>query len=61
LLVELATEFPSLENHHVDRSGEIPRELNVTVNGRNVRLLDGSETSLNEGDIVRLAPPVSGG
>ena len=35
--------------------------VTVTKNGTNVTHLDGLDTSLEDGDVVRLAPPVVGG
>lgn len=35
--------------------------LNVLVNGRNARFLDGRETRLRAGDTVAFLPPVGGG
>lgn len=35
--------------------------VTVTKNGTNVAHLDGLETALDDGDVVRLAPPVVGG
>ena len=35
--------------------------LTVTKNGTNVAHLDGLDTVLDDGDVVRLAPPVVGG
>lgn len=35
--------------------------VTVTKNGTNVAHLDGLDTALDDGDVVRLAPPVVGG
>lgn len=35
--------------------------VTVTVNGTNVSHLDGLDTVLEDGDVIRLAPPVVGG
>mgnify|MGYP001057388432 CR=1 FL=1 len=45
-----------LGNHKVNGD-----ELAVLVNGRNIRLLNGLETILHEGDEVVFLPPAAGG
>ena len=61
LLAELVEEAPDLEDTLFDESGEVSDSINVTVEGRNVRQLDGAATTLTDGDVVRIAPPVVGG
>jgi molybdopterin synthase sulfur carrier subunit len=61
LLSELAAESADLEGQLLNESGEVGDSINVTVEGRNVRQLDGAATTLTDGDVVRIAPPVVGG
>ena len=61
LLTELAAEASELEGQLLDESGEVQGSINVTVEGTNVRQLDGAATVLSDGDVVRIAPPVVGG
>lgn len=35
--------------------------VGVFVNGRNMRQLDGLDTRLVDGDVIKLVPPISGG
>jgi len=35
--------------------------VNILVNGRGINLLEGLDTSLKNGDVVAIFPPVSGG
>jgi molybdopterin synthase sulfur carrier subunit len=44
-----------------DELGVIRPELTILRNGRNICLLDGIETRLEEGDQVAIFPPVYGG
>ena len=60
LLAELVEEAPELEGTLLV-AGEVAESINVTVEGRNVRQLDGVATTLADGDVVRIAPPVVGG
>ncbi|WP_101296957.1 ubiquitin-like small modifier protein 1 [Halegenticoccus soli] len=53
-------EFDGLEPHLFE-DGDLLDRVTVTVNARNVRQLDGAETTLADGDVLRLAPPVVGG
>jgi molybdopterin synthase sulfur carrier subunit len=61
LLSDLIDEAPELEGTLLDGTGEVSDSINVTVEGRNVRQLDGAATTLSDGDVVRIAPPVVGG
>lgn len=61
LLAALVADAPELEGQLRDESGEVAESINVTVEGRNVRQLAGVETTLSDGDVVRIAPPVVGG
>jgi molybdopterin synthase sulfur carrier subunit len=44
-----------------DETGAVRRHLNVFVNSKNVRDLDGIDTALTPGDVVTILPAVSGG
>ncbi|GAB6861184.1 ubiquitin-like small modifier protein 1 [Haloplanus litoreus] len=61
-LESLCTAFDGLEEHlrATEDDGWAGR-VTMTVDGTNVRQLDGYDTALSDGDVVRLAPPVVGG
>lgn len=61
LLSELVADAPELDGQLLDGTGEVSESINVTVDGDNVRQLDGAATTLSDGDVVRIAPPVVGG
>lgn len=61
LLSDLVSDTPELDGQLVDETGEVRGSINVTVEGQNVRQLDGATTTLSDGDVVRIAPPVVGG
>lgn len=57
----------ALVEDHADLSGRfrtdgaLRGDVNVTVNGKHVRQQDGLATTLDDGDLLRIAPPVKGG
>lgn len=55
----LCDSFDGLDGYLRTEDGS--RRATVTVDGRNVRQLDGDETTLSDGAVIRLAPPVVGG
>jgi len=57
-LVELR---PSLAQRLLDEDGNIPRFVNVFVNGRDIRDLNGLDTPVMPDDEVTLLPPAAGG
>ena len=59
VLHELTAEYPDLDVF--DESGELREFVSVLYNGRNVVHGDGLETSLHDGDVLSLFPPVAGG
>lgn len=56
----LANEYEGIAGRVLDDEG-LSRSVTVTKNGRDVTLLDGAETTLEDGDVIRAAPPVHGG
>lgn len=62
IIVSLARQYgDSFERRVLDASGKPRSVLNLYVNGKNVRFLDGLDTQLRDGDEVMLLPAVSGG
>jgi len=61
LAAALADEFDGLDGAITDADGGLADGINVTVDGRNVRQLEGGATPLSDGVTVRFAPPVVGG
>jgi len=44
-----------------DDEGRLNRFLDIFINGRNINLLNGPDTSLRDGDIITILRAVSGG
>lgn len=59
LLQELKADFPDLSEKLI--AGIDAGYLNILINGRNVRFLQGQDTKLQDGDTVAFLPPVGGG
>jgi molybdopterin converting factor small subunit len=51
---------PELEEN-VLSDGGVKEYINVYVNGKDIRDLDGVETSVGDGDEIRIIPAASGG
>ncbi|WP_096389253.1 ubiquitin-like small modifier protein 1 [Halopenitus persicus] len=60
LLAELENRYPSLGGRLI-ADGSLVGEVAVTRNRKNIRHLEGPETPLRDGDVVRLTPSVYGG
>ena len=62
LVAELVKEVPGLERSLIDQQLEDPRpNALILVNGREIGVLDGLETCLNDEDEVVFIPVVHGG
>ncbi|RQG93532.1 ubiquitin-like small modifier protein 1 [Natrarchaeobius chitinivorans] len=60
LLETIAEEHPELEEA-LFSDGTLRETMNVSVNARHVRLDEGLETPVEDGDVIRAYPPVEGG
>ena len=61
VVARLVADYPALGEHILDDEGNLEGYINVFVNRRSVRFLDGLNTSLNEDDVLAIFPPVAGG
>ena len=52
---------PSARDRLFDERGEILRHINALINGGNVKLRQGFETILCDGDRLTILPPAGGG
>jgi len=52
----------NLENLMFDKKGQnLSPYVRVTINGRDISALDGLNTRMQDGDVLAIFPPVSGG
>jgi len=61
VLDELERDHPALHRSICDDTGAVRRHINLFVNTRHIRELDGLDTTLSPGDEVIILPAVSGG
>ena len=61
VLERLTAEHPALRERILDDDGSLQSSITLLVNGRNVRFLNGLDTTVRENDQVALFPPVGGG
>jgi sulfur-carrier protein len=60
-LSALVDQFPGLRQKLLDGSGDLNRFVNAYVDGEDVRLRDGLDTSLSDGSTVIVLPAMAGG
>ena len=60
-LVALDASYPGLNERLFDEEGRLRRFLNVFVEDRDIRFLDGLGTALQPGDTLSLVPAIAGG
>jgi molybdopterin synthase sulfur carrier subunit len=60
-ITELLERYPVLSPDVVSDEQELVNHVHIFLNGRNVRLLDGLDTVIQEGQKLDIFPPVGGG
>lgn len=61
LLVSLEASCPGIKARLCDEQGQLRRFVNFYVNNEDIRFLDGTATSLKDGDEVSIIPAIAGG
>jgi len=61
MLEKLTAQYPALRKRVLDDEGKLQSSINVFVNGRNIKFLDGLNSPIQEGAALALFPPVGGG
>jgi sulfur-carrier protein len=61
VLRSLAEQHPATESQLFSEDGELNRYVNVYLNDEDVRVLDGLDTSVSDGDTVVILPAMAGG
>jgi molybdopterin converting factor small subunit len=61
VLEGLASEHPDTRGQLFGTEGELNRYVNVYLNDEDVRVLEGLETGVGEGDVLVILPAMAGG
>ena len=61
VLRSLAEQHPSTQTQLFTESGELNRYVNVYLNDEDVRVMDGLETKVGDGDTLVILPAMAGG
>ena len=61
VLNSLASAHPQTQSQLFSAEGELNRYVNVYLNDEDVRVLDGLETAVGEGDTLVILPAMAGG
>jgi molybdopterin synthase sulfur carrier subunit len=61
VLRSLTSEYPDTGGQLFGDEGELNRYVNVYLNDEDVRVLDGLETAVKDGDTVVILPAMAGG
>jgi len=61
VLESLATDHPDTRGQLFGADGELNRYVNVYLNDEDVRVLDGLDTEVKEGDTLVILPAMAGG
>jgi sulfur-carrier protein len=60
-LDDLTSRYPAIKPHIMDNQGRLRRYVNLFVNKENITHLKGLDTSIEESDLIILAPSITGG
>jgi molybdopterin synthase sulfur carrier subunit len=61
VLRSLAQQHPGVESQLFGQDGQLNRYVNVYLNDEDVRVLDGLDTPVKEGDTLVILPAMAGG
>jgi sulfur-carrier protein len=61
VLRALTDEFPDTSEQLFGAEGELNRYVNIYLNDEDVRVLDGLDTAVSDGDTVVILPAMAGG
>ncbi len=60
-LKDLSINFPKIKNYIFDDNGDLRKYINIYLNDKDIRDLEGDQTKLSDNDEVSLVPAIAGG
>lgn len=60
-LIQVIKQFPKMKELLFDENYQLHNWVSILKNGRNIKTLEGIDTTLADGDIIAIFPPVAGG
>jgi len=61
IIENLESQYPGVKTRLCDDSGQIKRYVNVFVNDKEIRTLQGADTPVTDADEVSIVPAMAGG
>jgi molybdopterin synthase sulfur carrier subunit len=61
VLETLSAEYPVLGERILDNEGNLQASVNIILNGRSIKFLDGLDSTVQDGDAFAVFPAVGGG
>jgi molybdopterin synthase sulfur carrier subunit len=60
-LIQVIKQLPKMKELLFDENDQLHTWVSILKNGRNIKALEGIDTTLASGDILAIFPPVAGG
>jgi molybdopterin synthase sulfur carrier subunit len=60
-LNQVIKQFPKMKELLFDENNQLHTWVSILKNGRNIKALEGIDTTIADGDILAIFPPVAGG
>ena len=61
ILSDMESSYPGIKDRICDESGDVRRFINIYVNEEDIRFMDGTGTSVKDGDKISIVPAIAGG
>lgn len=61
IMHDLTENYPDLKNHLFNEDGNLRPYVNIFLNQEDIRMLQGEETPIRDGDRLMIVPSIAGG
>ena len=61
ILGNMESSYPGIKDRICDETGDVRRFINIYLNEEDIRFIDGTGTSVNDGDRIAIVPAIAGG